>query len=190
RRPPPELAVPRRSDGRGHLPPAAHRPRRDADALLLRSDRPEIPDRRAAVAARAVRALSLARRDAGGAGRDPRRADRRRAAGRAGRFGVGAAGPLLVPARGPGDQKAALVRARRFRGVGAGGAQRPGAGAARELGRPPRRSTITASGGSCSRALLPRPTRLTMFSLRQVARSPWRCLRGTVPTGNTVPAWP
>src|SRR2546422_5468474 len=37
-------------------------------------------------------------------------------------------------------------------------------------------------------ALLPRPTRLTMFSLRRVARSPWRSSRGTVPTGNAVPA--
>src|SRR5205814_10045043 len=44
--------------------------------------------------------------------------------------------PLLVPARRPGGPEGTLVRAGRHRGVGTGGARRPYARAAGELGRP------------------------------------------------------
>src|SRR5439155_10559816 len=108
--PTPELALPRRRRRGRHLSPAAHRARRDADALVLGPDRPEVPHRRAAMAAGPVRALALAAGAARGAGRHPRTADRRPGAGLARRFGVGAGGPVLVSARGAGDQKVPLVR--------------------------------------------------------------------------------
>ena len=98
-----ELAVSRRGQRGGHLPAAAHRARRDADALVLGPDRPEIPDRRAAVAPGPVRALALAARAARGARRHSCPADRRHRAGFAGRLRVAASEPLLVPARRPGD---------------------------------------------------------------------------------------
>src|SRR5438552_1054271 len=136
RGPPPGLAVSGRREQRRHLPSAAHRPRRHADAVVLRPDRPEVPDRRAAVAAGAVRAQPVAGADARGARRDPRAAARGSPPRGAGRLRVGARGPLLVPARRSGDPQAALVCARGLRRVGASGARRQIRRPAGELGRP------------------------------------------------------
>src|SRR5207247_2509045 len=71
RRPRAKLALQRRRRRRRDLPPSAHRTRRHADAVVQRLDRPEVPDRRRAVASGAVRALPVAGAAPGAARRDP-----------------------------------------------------------------------------------------------------------------------
>jgi len=85
-------------------------------------------------ATRPVRAQPVAGADTRGARRHSRAAGGWTAAGSAGRLGVGARGPILVPARRPGDPQAPLVRAGGLRGVGPGGARRQSRRRAGELG--------------------------------------------------------
>src|SRR5439155_24734203 len=107
-RPPRKLALPRRSAGGRHLPPAADRARRHADAVVLRPARPEVPHRGAAVAAGAVRAQPVAAQDARGAGCDSRAPDRGHAPRVPRRLRLEPRGWLLLPARWPDHPQAAL----------------------------------------------------------------------------------
>ena len=190
RRPRAELALQRRRRRRRDLPPSAHRTRRHADAVVQRLDRPEVPDRRRAVASGAVRALPVAAPAPGAARRDPRRRGAGDTAGRAGRLGVESRRALVVPARRAGDSQEPLVHAGDRGRVGAGAARRARACPAHHLGRPLAEPGQPVAAVHAAAARQRRQRRLDAACRRVVARPADRAVPDEDPRGDGAPLLP